>query len=105
MAELYDYPVVMNEEGNNGVWGPLKVVSVAAGGLTHKFVGRKQRKSNTQSHGEFIKPYFEADSQNTEIKTRGAAAQFVLAALPGSRNMFKPAEGCTVVILSDTVRL
>jgi hypothetical protein len=30
--------------------------------------------------------------------------QFVLAALPGTRGMFKHADDCTVVIISDTVR-
>jgi hypothetical protein len=38
-------------------------------------------------------------------KKRGATSEFVLATLPGSSSMFQHAEGCTILILSDTVCL
>eukprot|EP00884_Botryococcus_braunii_P023366 jgi/Botrbrau1/9713/Bobra.0388s0008.3 len=112
IRESYDDPLVIIDENKNSVSGPLKVLFAAAGGLREKFSDRKpwnppmqtsvsltkNDKSCTSSHS------FMTDSTGLGQKTRGAAAHFVLATLPGSSGMFMPAEKCTVVILSDTLR-
>lgn len=97
----------LQEDISSDFPGPLKVLAAVAGGLGGRFRGMIDQHQQGRLHEAAPEPLNSAHEVRCvtpgSMKGRKAASQFVLAALPGSSGMFKSAEDCTVVILSDTV--